>query len=371
MKYYIIAGEASGDLHASKLINSLSAKDPEAKYRIWGGDQMEGAAGITARRHLEELSFMGFAEVVKHLPKIFSNIKFCKRDILEWEPDVIIFVDFPGFNLRIAEWAKKKGFTTFYFIAPQVWAWKEGRIEKMIKYIDQLFVILPFEYDYFKSKGLLNVHYHGHPLKDEVAFVSSDFNLPKIRPKIALLPGSRKQEIKSLLPIFIQLVKDLPQMDFVVVCAPGMDPKYYDNWSSKNTELKNLKFDNSGMKRIMPTCDAALVASGTATLETALYGIPQSVAYKTSGITYQIAKRLIKVQYISLVNLIVNKPLIKEMIQSECNFMKLRKELNALLFDEQRRQTIKEGYAQLSEVLGHPGATDRIAESMVKALRAH
>lgn len=369
MRYYIIAGEASGDLHASKLIHSLSAKDAQATFRIWGGALMEKAAGVKAQRRLEDLSFMGFAEVVRHLPKILSNISFCKKDIQKWQPDVLIFIDFPGFNLRIAEWAQQKGWKTFYYIAPQVWAWKEKRVEKMKRFIDQLFVILPFEKDYFLSKGLSQVHYFGHPLTDEVKSPVAELPAPGPNARIALLPGSRKQEIEKLLPLFLRLSQSFKKFTFVIIQAPGIARSYYESFLFDFGQPEHILLTDKGAKTILPKADAALVASGTATLETALYGVPQLVAYKTSRITYEIARRLIKVEYISLVNLIVQRPLIKEWIQQDCHVENLRRELEALLFDPKRRDEIKSGYQELSHQLGAPGSTDRIASKMIELLQ--
>lgn len=369
MKYYIIAGEASGDLHASKLIDALKMKDRDAEFRFWGGDLMEKAAGTKPRRHLDELSFMGFVEVIRHLPKIYANFRFVKKDIDFWDPDVIIYIDFPGFNLRMAKWSHHKGYRNFYYISPQVWAWKEGRVEKMKQYIDELFVVLPFEKDYFIEKGMDNVHYFGHPLKDEIQ-VEMD---PRISDpndiRIALLPGSRKQEINQLLPDFILLAAKHPSWKFQVAQAPSQKAELYEALFKKYKAPSNIHLYNKGTARLMPTVDAAVVASGTATLETALYSVPQVVTYKSSWISYQIAKRVIKVGYISLVNLILDRKLITELIQDECSITNINKELTQLVRDSNYRDEMIRGYKELSKKLGEPGVSDRVAEKMIGILQ--
>ena len=373
MKYYIISGEASGDLHGSNLIKQLHVIDAAAEIRCWGGDLMQ-QAGATLVKHYRDLAFMGFAEVVKNLPAIFKNIKFCKQDILSYQPDVLVLIDYPGFNLRIAEWAKQKGFRIVYYISPQVWAWKENRVKKMKQCIDKMLCILPFEKEYYKNKWDWEVEYVGHPLveviqekQSEVWSLESEINtnsrlLTPDSKLIALLPGSRKQEIGKKLPVMLDVAKSFPEYQFVVAQAPGLDDAFYAPFLSAYqnvSTVRNQTYD------LLLKASAALVTSGTATLETALFAVPEVVCYKGSSISYQIAKRLIKIKYISLVNLIMDKLVVKELIQDELTTPNLVKELSLLLSDNSRKKELQKDYAALKELLSAGGnASAKAAKSI-------
>jgi lipid-A-disaccharide synthase len=364
VKYYIISGEASGDLHGSNLIKALKTQDPQASIRCWGGDLMQHA-GAALVKHYRDLAFMGFAEVVKNLPIIFKNIRFCKDDITAFKPDAVILIDYPGFNLRIAEWAHKEGIKVIYYISPQVWAWKEGRVKKMKKIIDKMLVILPFEKDYYKNKWNWEVDYVGHPLieaiedkKKELGYI--DLQKAPVIKKIALLPGSRKQEISKKLPIMLEVAKSFPEYQFVVAEAPGLESSFYQPFLQA---YQNVASVNNATYQLLLESDAALVTSGTATLETALLGVPEIVCYKGSNISYQIAKRLIKIKYISLVNLIMDKLIVTELIQDELNVANLVKELHLLLKDTAHQKQLKADYQILYHKLSKGGhASDQAAK---------
>ena len=361
MKYYIISGEASGDLHGSNLIKELHLLDASADIHCWGGDLMQ-KAGATLVKHYRDLAFMGFAEVVKNLPAIFNNIKFCKQDILSYQPDVLVLIDYPGFNLRIAEWAKKQGFKIVYYISPQVWAWKENRVKKMKQCIDLMLCILPFEKDYYKNKWNWEVEYVGHPLV-EVIEESMDHGPWTMDKKvIALLPGSRKQEIAKKLPIMLEVAKSFPDYQFVVAQAPGLENDFYTPFLipyQNVSSVFNKTYD------LLSEAKAALVTSGTATLETALFGVPEIVCYKGSNISYQIARRLIKIKYISLVNLIMDRLVVKELIQNELTTVNLVKELQELLTNKNRIATLKADYTELKDILSKGGrASEQAAKSI-------
>ena len=381
MKYYIISGEASGDLHGSNLITALRKADSNAQVRCWGGDLME-AAGGTLVKHYRDLAFMGFAEVIKNLPTILRNIRFCKGDIIAWRPDALILIDYPGFNLRIAEWAKEKSIPVIYYISPQVWAWKENRVKKMKQCIDKMLCILPFEKEYYKNKWNWDVEYVGHPLVEVIEAAKSgkanQTNSPLIihhssatpdsklhtpdSPIIALLPGSRKQEIEKKLPVMLEVAKEFPEYRFVVSMAPGQEDAFYEPFLAP--------YQNVGMVRnqtyaLLLHAKAALVTSGTATLETALFAVPEVVCYKGSEISYQIAKRLITIKFISLVNLIMDKEVVKELIQKEMNSANLVKELKLLLTDQERITELQKDYAALKEKLSAGGhASSQAARSI-------
>ena len=372
VKYYLISGEASGDLHGSNLIKALKTKDPEANIRCWGGDLMQ-AAGAELIKHYRDLAFMGFAEVVSNLPTIFKNIRFCKDDIWAFQPDAVILIDYPGFNLRIAEWAHKEKIKVIYYISPQVWAWKEGRVKKMKQIIDKMLVILPFEKDYYKEKWNWEVDYVGHPLieaiedkKKELGYGDTNKNPTPTVKKIALLPGSRKQEISKKLPIMLEVAKSFPDYQFVVAEAPGLESHFYQPFLQAYQNVASVK---NGTYQLLLESDAALVTSGTATLETALLGIPEIVCYKGSNISYQIAKRLIKIKYISLVNLIMDKLIVKELIQDELNVANLVKELNLILNDAVYQKKLKVDYQALYEKLSKGGhASDQAAKIITQFL---
>lgn len=354
MKYYIIAGEASGDLHGSNLIKQLHLLDTSADIRCWGGDLMQ-AAGAHLVKHYKDLAFMGFAEVVKNLPTILKNIKFCKQDILDYKPDVLVLIDYPGFNLRIAEWAKKEGFKIVYYISPQVWAWKENRVKKMKLYIDKMLVILPFEKDYYKNKWNWDVEYVGHPLVQVIDnFKKSAVNHPTLSNKkiIALLPGSRKQEITKKLPVMLEVSKYFPDKQFIVAKAPGLDNEFYESFLAPYNNVSSL---SGKTYDLLMQSEAAVVTSGTATLETALFAVPEVVCYKGSNISYQIAKRLITIKYISLVNLIPDKSVVKELIQNDMTVENIKNELKDLLENPERKKQLQEDYADLRALLSQGG----------------
>jgi lipid-A-disaccharide synthase len=367
MKYYIIAGEASGDLHGSNLMRELKRVDANAEFRFWGGDLMN-AQSENLVHHYKDTAIIGFWEVVKKIRQIFKNIKFCKQDIVNYNPDVVVLIDYPGFNFRIAKFVKTQGFRVFYYIAPKVWAWKESRVKNLQKFVDKLFIIFPFEIDYFKRWNIAAC-YEGNPLIDLIdrhlknkksfdEFVSQN-NLDD-KPIIAVLAGSRKQEIDYILPRVKNLVNDFPEYQFVLAAAPAIDKKIYKKYLP-NYEM-SLVF-NQTYETLMH-CSVAIVASGTATLEAALLGARQLVCYGGSEISYQIGKRLVKVKYISLVNLIMNKPVVKELIQHDMSVEKMRNELNGLLFDVVRRKQIVDDYSELREMLGEQGSSYRVAKAM-------
>jgi lipid-A-disaccharide synthase len=369
MKYYIIAGEASGDLHCSNLIKELKQLDASATFRCWGGDKMQQAGGELVK-HYRELAFMGFTEVLMNLRTIFHNLAFCKEDILQHKPDALILVDYPGFNLRIAKWAKQQGLRVIYYISPQVWAWKANRVKLMKDCIDKMLVILPFEKDYFKNKWNWDVEYVGHPLVEvieksrEPGARSQPFADKAI---IALLPGSRKQEILKKLPIMLEVSKSFPSYQFIVAKAPGVEEIFYDDLLK---HYSNVSYVADKTYDLLLQSKAALVTSGTATLETALFGVPEVVCYKGSFLSFQIGKRLVKIKYISLVNLIMDKLVVKELIQNELTVENLRKELQQLLTDGQRIAQIKSDYTALRNLLSEGGnASAKAAASINHFLR--
>ena len=361
-KLYIIAGEASGDLHGSNLIKQLKNIDSAIDIRCWGGDKMQ-AEGATLIKHYKELAFMGFIEVVKNLPTILKNISFCKEDILAYKPNAIILIDYPGFNLRIAKWAKQQGIKVIYYISPQVWAWKENRVQLMKQCIDKMICIIPFEKDFYKNKWNWDVEYVGHPLVEVVEqFNIQNSNLKIENNIIALLPGSRKQEILTKLPIMLSVVEHFPTYQFVVAKAPGLDEDFYNNLIAP---YKNVSWVVNETYALLSKAKAALVTSGTATLETALFGVPQIICYKGSNISYQIAKKLIKIKFIGLVNLIMDKEVVKELIQHQLTTQNLHKELTLLLEDGIKLQQLKSDYASLWQLLKQGGdASKKTAHSI-------
>ena len=353
MKYYIIAGEASGDLHGSNLIKELKKLDASAIIRCWGGDKMQQAGGELVK-HYRELAFMGFWEVLKNIFTILRNLKFCKKDIEQFQPDVLILIDYPGFNLRIAKWAKQKGLRIVYYISPQVWAWKENRVKMMKETIDKMIVILPFEKDYFKNKWNWDVEYVGHPLVEVVESEKSKVKSQKISDKeiIALLPGSRKQEILKKLPVMLEVSKAFPSYQFIVAKAPGLDDNFYSHLLNP---YNNVSAVSGKTYDLLMQAKAALVTSGTATLETALFGVPEVVCYKGSFLSYEIGRRLVKVKYISLVNLIMDKLVVTELIQHDMNVKNLEHELKELLTNEGQIFQLKKDYADLKGRLSQNG----------------
>lgn len=367
MKYYIIAGEASGDLHGSNLIKEIKKLDTNADIRCWGGDKMQ-AAGAELVKHYRDLAFMGFTEVLMNLRTIFKNLTFCKEDILQYKPDTLILIDYPGFNLRIARWAKEQGLRVIYYISPQVWAWKEGRVKMMKECIDKMLVILPFEKDYFKNKWNWDVEYVGHPLVEEIEECKAQGTRHKFAEKsvIALLPGSRKQEILKKLPVMLEVSKSFTDHQFVVAKAPGVEESFYDELLKP---YSNVSYVSNQTYALLMQAKAALVTSGTATLETALFGVPEVVCYKGSPISYQIAKRVIKVKYISLVNLIMDKLVVKELIQHELTAENLQHELQELITNEQRIQQLQRDYSDLKNLLSQGGhASAKAAKSILHFL---
>lgn len=368
MKYYIIAGEASGDLHASNLMKALHLQDTNADIRFWGGDLML-AAGGTLVKHYKERQFMGFTEVIVNLRKILGLLKFCKSDIEKFQPDAIILIDNSGFNLRIAKWAKASQFKTHYYISPQVWASRAGRIEKIKKDVDAMYVILPFEKEFY-AKHDYDVQFVGHPLIDEIAdrkqinpnTFRETYHLSK-KPIIALLPGSRKQEITKMLSVMLSVVKDYPEYQFVIAGAPSQSFEFYRPFIEKD----NVAFISNKTYDLLSISHAALVTSGTATLETALFKVPQVVCYKANAISYQIAKRIITLKYISLVNLIMDREVVTELIQNDLNTNRLKKALTAIL-NKDRRQNLFIDYYDLEKKLGGKGASQKTAKLIYESL---
>lgn len=369
MKYYIIAGEASGDLHGSNLMKELYLQDPKAEIRFWGGDLME-AIGGTLVKHYRDLAFMGFVEVLQNLKTILNNIKLCKQDIKAFNPDVLIFIDYPGFNMRIAKWAKTESYKTHYYISPQIWAWKENRINAIKRDVDHMYIILPFEKDFYENKHNYAVEFVGHPLIDAIhnrtaanpeAF-KKEFSLDD-RPVIALLPGSRKQEIAKMLSVMLSVVDDFPGYQFVIAGAPAQEYSFYQQFLNSS----NVKFISNRTYDLLGIAHAALVTSGTATLETALFKVPEVVCYKGNWVSYQIAKRIITLKYISLVNLIMDKEIVKELIQDNLNKKNIRIELQKILTPEYRANLLKQ-YDLLEEKLGGDGASRKTASLIIKHL---
>ena len=369
MKYYIIAGEASGDLHGANLMKELYKQDKTADIRFWGGDLMQAAGGNLVS-HYKERAFMGFFEVLKNVFKVLGFIKFCKKDIAIFKPDVLIFIDNSGFNLRIAKWAKVHNYRTNYYISPQVWASRAGRVNDIKRDIDKLFVILPFEKDFYK-KYKYEVAFVGHPLIDAIAdrkqVSELDFRKEyKLSNKkiIALLPGSRKQEITKMLSVMLSLVADFPEYQFVIAGAPSQDFSFYKEIIGD----REVAFINNKTYDLLSISYAALVASGTATLETALFKVPQVVCYKGGTISYQIAKRIITLKFISLVNLILEKEVVKELIQDDFNNRNLKMELINIL-DASCRENMFLNYFDLEKKLGGKGASENVATQIVAALK--
>ncbi len=365
MNYYIIAGEASGDLHASNLMKELKALDTNAQFRCWGGDLMK-AQGADLVKHYRELAFMGFTEVLLNLRTILKNINFCKKDILQHKPDVLILVDYPGFNIRIAEFAKAQGIKVFYYISPQIWAWKQSRVHKIKKVVDKMFVILPFEKEFYQRFNF-DVDFVGHPLLDAVqnySLQSSTLPVTADKPIIALLPGSRKQEISTMLPLMLSMKKRYENYQFVIAGAPSQNKEFYQTFIGD----ADVKIVYNQTYQLLQKSEVALVTSGTATLETALFGVPEVVCYKGGAISYGIAKQLVKVKYISLVNLIMDKEIVKELIQNELTESNLKTELDKLLKPETRTKILAD-YAQLKEKLGGSGASKKTAKLIIHYLK--
>ncbi|MBR5603114.1 MAG: lipid-A-disaccharide synthase [Bacteroidales bacterium] len=371
MKYYIIAGEASGDLHGANLIDSIKKKDPRAKIRAWGGDLMK-KQGATLVKHYRDLAFMGFVEVLLHLKTILKNISFCKKDIKKFAPDAIILIDYPGFNIKIAKFAHKLGIKVYYYISPQVWAWKKRRVYTLKKVVDKMLVILPFEKEFYNEYDV-DAHFVGHPLLDELSKVKNvnkkvfakQNNLDPKKEIIALLPGSRKQEVSRMLKVMLETIKMFPDYQFVIGCAPSLPEDYYREIVG-DAEV-NLVFNKT--YQLLQASSAAIVTSGTATLETALLYVPEVVCYRGNPISYIIAKNLIKVKYICLVNLIMDKPVVKELIQDDLTPENISNELKQILSDSNRQLALLEDYEELRYLLGNAGASDNAASVIVSDLK--
>jgi lipid-A-disaccharide synthase len=376
MKYYLIAGEASGDLHGSNLMRELKIADHEAQFRYFGGDLMQNEGG-TLVKHYREMAFMGIVNVVLNLRTIGRNMKLCQKDLLKFQPDVVILIDYPGFNLRLAGFAKRHGFRVFYYISPKVWAWKEYRVKKIKAFVDELFTILPFETEYFKKHGI-EVNYVGNPLMDSVAAFRkkalskeefTDKNNLDERPIVALLSGSRKQEIKNTLPIMRKAAACYPEFQFVVAGVSTVDQKTYDKIlrDFPIPVVYNQTYD------LLNNAHSALVASGTATLETALFGVPQTVLYRVEGgrvVQFIMKNFFLKVKWASLPNLILNKEALKEFIQVDLTFKNVRDELHRLLYEQEYRNKITTDYNRLKKVVGEPGTSKRAAQKMVAILNS-
>jgi lipid-A-disaccharide synthase len=359
MRYYIIAGEASGDLHGGNLVKAIHRQDTQADIRCWGGDRME-AAGATLVKHYRYLAFMGFVEVITHLRTIFRNIDFCKKDIAAFKPDVLVLIDYPGFNMRIAAWAKRQGIRIVYYISPQIWAWKESRVHKIKRDVDKMLVILPFEVDFYR-KWDFKVTYVGHPLVEVVSEERSRAEEPlSAKPIIALLPGSRAQEIKIKLPIMLRMADHFPEYCFAIAQAPAQPDSLYKEIAGG----KDVLLVKGQTYNLLKQATAALVTSGTATLETALFGVPQVVCYKGNPVSYWLATKLVKVKYISLVNLIMDKPVVTELIQNDLDEVNLKSALTRLLHDEAYKQQLKQDYAVLWHKLGDSPAAANAAREI-------
>ena len=369
MKYYLIAGEASGDLHGANLMKALAERDTRAEFRFFGGDLML-AEGGTLVKHYADMAFMGFVEVLANLPAILKNLKLSKTDLLSWQPDALILIDFPGFNLKIAEFAKKNGIMVCYYISPKVWAWNQKRVLKIKKVVDHMFCILPFEVDFYKQWGM-DVDYVGNPLLDAKAAFKPDVdfyknnNLSPEKKIIALLPGSRKQEIDRLLPDMLAASKQFPECQFVIAAAPSFNGSFYDQFlgDRKIPVLFNATYD------LLNNAEAAVVASGTATLETALFHVPQLVVYKGNNVSISIARLVIKIKFISLVNLIMDKVVVKELIQQDCSPENIANELDLLVNDKGYRETMLNIYYELDERMGKPGASAKTADIIIGHLQ--
>lgn len=382
MKYYIIAGEASGDLHGSNLMKGIYAQDPQADIRFWGGDAMASVAGKAPVRHYKEGAVMGFVEVIAKAGRLLQNIDFCKKDVLQWKPDVVILIDYPGFNFKIAEFAHKAGFKVFYYIAPKVWASREGRIRKLKRFVDKLYIVFPFEKQYFDAKGVEYI-YKGNPLVDAVdgseAMKESrnDFlqrNNLEDRPVIAMLAGSRKAEISTMMPVlteFAAKMHALPEYSeykFLIAGAPARNPEDYTAWiNDENAKYIKVLFGQT--QSIIRHAEAGVINSGTASLETALFGTPQVVGYIIHPLTYWLAKKIVKIKYISLGNLIVDRLAFKEFIQDDCNPDALVKEIRELIEKRERREAMLAEYAEIRKLLGGTGASEAVAESMIYELK--
>ena len=361
MKYFVLAGEASGDLQAALLCQAIRSKDPSAVIVGWGGEAME-AQGVKVLKHYRDLAYMGFVEVVKHLPTIYQNFRTCRKQILEFKPDCVILVDYPGFNIRMATWIAKQNIPVYYYISPQLWAWHTSRVHKIKKAVRRMFVILPFEKEFYKNYGM-DVTYIGHPLAVELSKLPAQDNIS--RDSIALLPGSRKHEVEKLLPVMVEVAAKLPNEKFIIAAVSHLPINLY---KLINQDKPNISIETDAMRNVLQKCKAAVVTSGTATLETALMGVPEVVVYKGSPVSYQIAKRLIKVPYISLVNLIADKRLVPELIQQECNADNVLHHLQQVM-DSNHSFEMKKGFEEIKSLLVSGGGAATAATEIISDLQ--
>ncbi len=383
MKYYLIAGEASGDLHGANLMRALRQKDPQAEFRFWGGDNM-AAIGGTPVRHIRDLAIMGFVEVLAHLRTVLGNIAFCKRDIAQWKPDVVVGIDYPGFNLKIEAWAHEQGFKTVHYISPNLWAWKKGRIKGMRRTLDRLCYILPFEEEFFAENDMPQAVYVGHPLLDMIneECGKKGLNQPiqpstQTRPIIALLPGSRRMELKNSLPLMVHLAAHHPEYQFVVAGMSLIGKEFYDTLIAKHSSNQTIKQSNNltvvfdQTYSLLSQAHAAIVCSGTATLEAALFNVPQVVCYSGNPISYLIAKAVVgnRIRYISLVNLIADSPIVTELIQDDFNVERLEREFLLVAADDANRERMLNEYADMRTLLGSGGASMRAAQTIIDILK--
>jgi lipid-A-disaccharide synthase len=375
MRYYLIAGEASGDLHGSNLIRGLIKSDPDAEFRFWGGDKMAEVAGVeNLAKHYKEASFFGFVGVITHLRTILRQIGECQRDVAAFNPDVLILIDYPGFNFRMAKWAHKRGLRVFYYISPKVWAWKESRVKLIRKYVDRLFIIFPFEIEYFRRRGI-DAIYEGHPLVDAVehdrtqipdreTFLRAN-NIETDKPVVALLAGSRASEIKYNLPFMVELSRLFPDYRFIVAGVSWLDRSLYD----KYLDGSDVRYISSQTYALVANAEAAVVTSGTATLETALIGTPELVCYSSDKLSMNIARLIIKIRFISLVNLIMDREVVRELIQWDMKLPAAEAELRAILPGGAKRDAMLGDFAELRRVVGSAGASERVARRMVEEFK--
>lgn len=372
MKYYIIAGEASGDLHGANLIKALRTLDPEAQIRFWGGDAMAALAG-TPVRHIRDLAIMGFIEVIRHLPTVLSNITHCKQDIAAWRPDALIGIDYPGFNLRIEGWAHKQGIRTIHYISPQLWAWKKGRLKGMRRNLDSLCYILPFEQQFYATNHMPQATYVGHPLIDAISQWNVD-NKQQLAesqlPTIALLPGSRRQEIQRSLPYMIRLARRHPEYNFSIAGLSILGENYYQQILQRHNPPKNLTLLQDQTYQLLSQSYAAVVCSGTATLETALFNVPQVVCYRANPITIALARALVgrRINHIALVDLIDDSDLVIELLQNDFNDQRLEQEFQLITTDQQNRRRILDGYQRVRQQLGSDNASLRTAQTIIQII---
>lgn len=368
MRYYVIAGEASGDMYGATLMRALKQRDPQAEFRFWGGDAMSAEAGQQPVRHIRDLAIMGFVEVVVHLRAVLSNISFCKQDIEAFAPDVVIGIDYPGFNLRIERWAKGQGFRTVHYISPNLWAWKKGRIKGMRHSLDRLCYILPFEKQFFAENNMPQAVYVGHPLIDQINGGRYESFAERGKPIIALLPGSRRQELKNSLPLMAKLAEKNPDYHFVVAGMSLLGRELYSNLLPKDSPIEVI-IDQT--YQLLASAYAAVVCSGTATLETALFNVPQLVCYRANAISIAIAKAIVssRINYISLVNLIADRPIVTELIQEDFNLHRLEKEFEKITTDTANRDRMLSEYADMRTLLGDGGASNHTAEEIMSLLK--